>query len=414
MPGERVQRRLAAILAADVVGYSRMMEIDEEGTRARLRKVQAELIAPQIAADGGRIVKTIGDGILAEFSSAVDAVRNALAIQAAMADHNAALPEDRRLVFRVGINVGDVIIEDDDIHGDGVNVAARMEELCRPGEVYVSGRVFDHVSGRLDAEFENLGEHRVKNIRRPIEAYRVKKPSAPRDHNSAFDNALPLPDKPSIAVLPFVNMGGNPDDDFLGDGLAEDIITGLSRIRSFFVIARNSTFRYKGASPDIRKVSSDLGVRYVVEGSVRRAGSRIRVTAQLVDGQNGNHLWADRLDRDIDDIFAVQDEITGTVVAQLEPELSRAEYERVRLLPPDNLDAWELYHRGMAHYQRWTEQDNREARRLFELAVGRDANFAAAHAGIAWTHAQDWFYPVLFTPIAEMSDGCSAKPRFDS
>ena len=402
MAEERVQRRLAAILAADVVGYSRLMEADEEGTRARLRNVQSELIDPRIASDGGRIVKTTGDGILVEFPSAVDAVRNALAVQSAVAGHNAELPENQRLVFRIGINLGDVIIEGDDIHGDGVNVAARLEGLCQPGEVYLSGSVHEQVSGKLDASFDDLGEHTVKNIARPVRVYRTQAQPLDVTDPPEPSGQLSLPDKPSIAVLPFENMSGDPEQEYFADGISEDIITALSRIRQFFVIARNTTFIYKGKAVDVQAAAKDLGVRYVVEGSVRKGGNKVRITAQLIDGTTGNHLWANRYDRELDDIFAVQDEITQNIVAQVEPELGRAEYERARSKPPESLDAWELYHRALHHYGRWTEEENVEARRLFEQATELDPNFARAFAGISWTYSQFFFL------------GLSADARYDA
>lgn len=389
----RVQRRLSAILATDVVGYSRHVRADEEGAVAALKALRADIFDPKIAENNGRVVKLMGDGMLVEFPSVVDAVRTAAEVQRVLAERNATEPVDRRIEFRIGVNLGDVIIDDDDIQGDGVNIASRLEGLADPGGICIAGAVYEQVRDRLDLDFEDLGEQAVKNIDRPVRVWRWSARVTTPDEPAARDRSdLALPDKPSVAVLPFTYMSGNPDEDFLGDGLAEDIITGLSRIRSFFVIARNSTFQYKGTSPDVRRVATDLGVRYVVEGSVRKAGNRIRATVQLIDGRNGNHLWADRLDRDIEDIFAIQDEITGAIVAQLEPELSRAEYERVRLLPPDNLDAWELYHRAIARYQEWTPEANLEARQLFEKAVERDRNFAPAYAGVAYTHEQDWFF----------------------
>ncbi len=293
MAAERVQRRLAAILVADVVGYSRLMEADEEGTRVRLRSLHSELIDPRIAADGGRIVKTTGDGILVEFPSAVDAVRNALAIQTAMPGRDANLPEDRRIAFRVGINVGDVIVEGDDIHGDGVNVAARLEAMCEPGSVYVSGSVFEQVTGKIDAAFDDLGEQKVKNISHSVRVFRARAVREPAGAPAATAEMLPLPDKPSIAVLPFENMSGDAEQEYFADGIAEDIITALSRFHWFFVIARNSSFTYKGKAVDVRTVGRELGVRYVLEGSVRRGGNRLRITAQLVEAASGNHLWAE-------------------------------------------------------------------------------------------------------------------------
>ncbi len=379
MPEERIQRRLAAILAADVVGYSRQMEADEAGTRSRLRSLHSELIDPCIAADGGRIVKTTGDGILVEFPSAVDAVRNALAIQSAMAGRNAALPETHRLVFRAGVNLGDMIIEGDDIHGDGVNVAARLEGLCEPGEVYVSGTVRDHVEGKLAAVFDDLGEQSVKNIARPIPVFRAREEDGEEATHERPAATPAMADKPSVAVLPFDNLSGDPEQEYFSDGISEDIITGLSRIRTFMVIARNSTFSYKGSSPDIRKVANDLGVRYVLEGSVRKAGSRVRITAQLIDASTGAHIWADRYDREIEDIFAVQDEITQTVVGAIQPELSRAEQQRALMKPPESLDAWDLYSRGLWHFARSEKEDNREAQVMFARATESDPNFCAAH-----------------------------------
>ena len=295
------------------------------------------------------------------------------------------MTEASRIEFRIGINLGGVIVQDEDVYGDGVNVAARLESLADPGGVCVSGAVFEQVKGKLDVDFQDMGAQEVKNISHPVSAFKVL-----IDGAAAFDKLPPpLPDKPSIAVLPFDNLSGDPDQDFIGDGLTEDIITGLSRIRQFFVIARNSTFQYKGTSPDLRRVAKDLGVRYVVEGSVRQARDRVRITAQLIDGFTGNNLWAERYEREFDDLFAVQDEITLTIVAQLEPELQRAEYDRIKTDPPENLDAWELYHSGMLHIFRRTKEDILEGRELFEKAIERDPSFAGAYAGIAWTYSQD-------------------------
>ena len=383
MAKERVQRRLAAILAADVVGYSRLIEVDEEGTRARLRGLHSELINPRIASDGGRIVKTTGDGILVEFPSAVDAVRNALAIQSAIAGYNAELAKDHRLEFRVGVNLGDVIIEDDDIHGDGVNVAARLEGLCGAGEVYVSSTVHDHVEGKLDAAFDDLGEKTVKNISRPVRVFRARDKSGAARPRGGVEAVLALPDKPSIAVLPFANMSGDPEQEYFADGLTEDIITALSRIRSFFVIARNTTFTFKGQAVDVPAVAKDLGVAYVLEGSVRKSGNRLRITTQLIDGVTGNHVWAERYDRELQDIFDVQDEITETVVGALEPELGRAEQERARTKSPEGLHAWDLYQRGMWHLYRRSREDLEEALRLYLQAIEEAPSLAVAYAGAA-------------------------------
>jgi adenylate cyclase len=391
MGDKRVQRRLAAILAADVVGYSRLIETDEEGTRARLRSLQADVFGPQIAADGGRIVKTMGDGVLVEFPSAVDAVRHALKVFGAVRERNADVPEEDRIEFRVGINVGDVIVEGDDIHGDGVNIAARLQALCDPGEVYVSGTVYDQAAGKLAASFEELGEKRVKNIKRPIRTYRVLTKrrgaaGAGADHNQP---ALELPNKPSIAVLPFEDMSAEKNQEYFANGIAEDIITGLSRNRGVFVIARNSSFTYKGAAVDVKRVARELGVRYVLEGSVRRAGSRVRITAQLVDAVTSKYVWTERFDRELEDIFAVQDEITQNIVAALGPELASAEVQRARRKDPSSLDAWECTMRATWHFARVTREDMEEARRLALRAIELDPGAAPAFRILAMTHVRD-------------------------
>ncbi len=392
MAQERVQRRLAAILVADVAGYSRLMGRDEEGTLAALTGHRRELIDPCIAEHRGRIVKTTGDGLLAEFASVVDAVRCAAAVQDGMAERNASEPDDRRIQFRIGVNLGDVIVQDDDVFGDGVNVAARLEGLAEPGGVVVSGTVHEHVRAKLDLAFDDLGPQQVKNIAESVRAFRLRSGTGVQ---ASADAPLALPDKPSIAVLPFVNMSGEAEQEFFSDGITEDILTAISRIRQFFVIARNTMFVYKGQAVDVSAVARELGVRYVLEGSVRKAGNRVRITAQLIDGATGNHLWAERYDRNLDDIFAVQDDITQSIVAELEPELSRAEYERVKSKPPESLDAWELYHRGMLHYGRWKGDDSRRAREFFERAAARDPGFARAYAGIAWSYVQDAFFGLI-------------------
>ena len=383
MAAERVQRRLAAILVADVVGYSRLIEADEEGTRARLRSLQSELIDPRIAADGGRIVKTTGDGILVEFSSAVDAVRNALAIQTAMPGRDANLPEDRRIVFRVGINVGDVIVEGDDIHGDGVNVAARLEAMCEPGSVYISDSVFEQVTGKLDAAFDDLGEQKVKNISRLIRVFRVEPVGEPAGAPAATAERLPLPDKPSIAVLPFENMSGDAEQEYFADGIAEDIITGLSHMKNLLVIARNSSFTYKGQSVEVRRIGEELGVRYVLEGSVRRDGDRVRVTAQLIDTQTGGHVWADRYDGTLDDIFALQDDITAKVLSAVGPEITLAEIQRARSERPESVDAWDRYLQALPPFYALDKAGYEEAKALLREATEIDPRFATAYATLA-------------------------------
>lgn len=388
----RVQRRLAAILAADVVGYSRLMEADEEGTRARLRSLHSELIDPRIAADGGRIVKTMGDGILVEFASVVDAVRNALAIQGAMRRRNADVPEEARIEFRVGVNLGDVIIEGDDIHGDGVNVAARLEGLCKPGEVYVSGVVHDQAAGKLEASFEDLGEQTVKNISKPVRVYRTSvepKTGAAKTTGLQSGTApLALPDKPSIAVLPFDNLSDDSEQEYFADGISEDIITALSKYRSFFVIARNSTFTYKGQAVDVTQVGRELGVRYVLEGSVRKAGDRLRTTAQLIDAQSGNHVWAERYDGSVADIFDLQDDITAQIVGALVPELDAAEQARALSQPPEDVGTWIIFQRAMAHHDRINAEANAQATVLLREAIERDAGFVPAYAHLAVLRGQ--------------------------
>ena len=304
-------RRLAAILAADVAGYSRLMGADEGDTLTRLKAIRAELLDPTIAAHKGRLVKTTGDGLLVEFSSVVDAIRCATEVQAGMAERNAAVSNDKRIDFRIGINVGDIVVEDGDIFGDGVNVAARLEGLAEPGGICVSARVQEDATGKLDLAFEDMGERTLKNITRPVKAYRVATGAV---SVTAQDTpALPLPDKPSIAVLPFANMSGDPEQEYFADGMVEEIITALSRIRWMFVIASNSSFTYKGQAVDVKQVGRELGVRYVLEGAVRKAGGRVRITAQLIDASEGVHLWADRFDGSLEDIFDLQDRVASSV-----------------------------------------------------------------------------------------------------
>ena len=380
MSDERVQRRLAAIVASDVVGYSKMMGRDEAGTLARLKKLRSEFLHPKVSEYGGRVVKTTGDGTLSEFASAVDAVSHAVDVQRGMADRNKDLPPDQQIRLRVGINVGDIIIDEDDIYGDGVNVAARLEALAEPDGICLSARVYDYVHDRLDVVFDDLGELTVKNIAEPVHVYRVRVGEVAPLRVAEGPRALPLPDKPSIAVLPLVNMSGDAEQEYFADGITEDLITSLSQVRWFFVIARNSSFAYKGKSPDIRAVARELGVAYVLEGSVRKAGNRVRVTAQLIEGASGNHIWAQRYDRDLEDIFAVQDEITATLVGAIEPELGKAERERARAKRPDDLRAWELYQRGLWHTYRRTREDLAEAQHLFHRAIAIDPGMARAYA----------------------------------
>ncbi|MBM3524801.1 MAG: adenylate/guanylate cyclase domain-containing protein, partial [Alphaproteobacteria bacterium] len=343
-----MERRLAAILAADVAGYSRLVERDEEGTVARLRAHRRELIDPAIAAYRGRLVKTTGDGLLVEFASAVDALRCALAVQRGMAERNAAAPSERRMDLRIGINSGDVIVDGDDLLGDGVNVAARLEALAEPGAICVSGRVREDAAGKVEVGFEDSGEQRLKNIERPVRVYRVRAGTEGSAAPAGIDAPLALPDRPSIAVLPFANMSGDPEQEYFTDGISEDIITELSRFRSLFVIARNSSFTYKGKPVDVKQVGRELGVRYVLEGSIRRAANRVRVTAQLIDATTGSHIWAEKYDRVLEDIFAVQEEVTQAIVAAMAPHIEASEFERMRQVRPGSLDAYELAMRGWA------------------------------------------------------------------
>jgi adenylate cyclase len=394
MAEERVERRLTAILAADVAGYSRLMAADEEGTLAALKTLRREVADPKIKEHRGRIVNTTGDGLLSEFASVVDAVRCAVEVQREMAERNAGVQAERRIDLRIGINLGDVMIDDNDIFGDGVNVAARLEALAEPGGICVSRVVRDQVRDKLTMPFEDMGEQQVKNIARPVRAYRaLLKERA--DSPSIMPEAAaprPLPDRPSIAVLPFHNVSGDPEQEYFVDGITEDIITALSKWRWFLVIARNSTFAYKGKSVDLKEVSRELGVRYVLEGSMRRAGQRVRISAQLINTATGTHLWADRYDRDLTDIFAVQDDITSRVVAAIEPALSRAETQRVIAKRPEHMDAWDYCQRGFWHVHKGTRTDGITAHGLFKQALALDPNLADAHLGLARALIVQWDY----------------------
>jgi adenylate cyclase len=384
---KKVQRRLAAILAADVVGYSRLMEADETGTLAALKTLRRELIDPRMSTYCGRVVKLMGDGMLAEFSSVVDALACAIDVQEAVARRNIDVSHDRRIAFRIGINLGDVMVEGDDLYGDGVNVAARLEQLAEPGGIAISGTVREHVEGKLDARFADAGEQRVKNIARPVHVFRWSPVAEAAAALAAVSGPEPTVQKrPSIAVLPFDNLSGDPGQAHLADGIAEDVISLLSRVRWLLVIARNSTFTYKGRAVDVQNVAEELGVRYVLEGSVRSAGKRIRVSAQLIDAPSRAHLWAQHYDRELEDLFALQDEITQAIVGALEPELGAAERERARHKPPHNLDAWSCYQRGLWQVYRNQWADAFKALRLFERAIELDPNFGSAYAGKSFCH----------------------------
>jgi len=369
-------RRLAAILAADVAGYSRLIGADEGGTLERLRALRRELLDPKITEHKGRLVKTTGDGLLVEFGSVVDALRCAVEVQREMAGR-AGVPSDSRIEFRIGINVGDIVVEDGDIFGDGVNVAARLEGLAEPGGICVSARVQEDAAGRLDLAFEDIGEQQLKNIARPVRAYRVVTATRPATPQAGADP--PLPDKPSIAVLPFANMSGDPEQEYFADGMVEEIITALSRIRWLFVIARNSTFTYKGQAIDVKRVGRELGVRYVLEGSVRKAVGRVRITAQLIDALTGAHLWADRFDGSVEDIFDLQDKVAVSVAGVIEPTLRQAEVERARRKRPDNLGAYDLVLRALPHAYAAMPEEARIAVPLLERALALEPDYGLAH-----------------------------------
>jgi adenylate cyclase len=369
------------------------MGVDEEGTLSALKSLRKSLIDPKIAEHRGRIVKTTGDGALVEFASAVDAVRCAMEIQRAMAERNADIPEDHRIEFRIGINLGDIVIDEGDIFGDGVNIAARLEGIAEPGGICVSEDVYRQVRSKFDAPFEDGGEQQLKNIVQPVRVYRVRPVGTPgRSFPNAPSTSLPLPDKPSIAVLPFQNMSGDPAQDYFSDGIAEDIITELSRFRSLFVVARNSSFSLRGV--DVTEVGRRLGVRYVVEGSVRKAGRRVRVTIQLLDAASGNHVWVERYDRELDDIFVVQDEITRAVVSSLPGRLEDAGRDLVKRKQTSNITAYDLVLLGNERWRRLTRKDLAEALGYFRSAVALDPHYARAHANIAWTHVCDVFLEV--------------------
>ena len=381
-----MERRLAAILAADVVGYTRLMGADEAGTLQHLTELRQQVLEPLIAEHHGRVVKLMGDGLLVEFASVVDALTCAVAWQNAVVEQETAADEDKRLKFRIGINLGDVIVEGDDIHGDGVNVAARLEGLAEPGGIDLSDDAYRQVRGKVEAQFEDMGECDLKNVAEPIRVYRVRTAASGTVAARPASEPLPLPDKPSIAVLPFDNMSGDHEQEYFADGITEDLVTALSKIRWFFVIARNSTFTYKGQAVEVTQVARELGVRYVIEGSVRRAGNRVRITAQLIDATTGRHVWAERYDRLIEDIFELQDEMAQTIVGAVEPELSAAERENAVRKPPESLDAWETYQRGLWHLWNFNKDDNVEAQRFLRQAQDLDPGFATAYAFESYSH----------------------------
>lgn len=385
---------MAAVVAADVAGYSRLMGNDEERTLSALKSVRATLVDPVIAGHRGRIVKTSGDGMLVEFASAVDAARCAVEIQRGMAAENATVPRDLRIEFRIGIHVGDIIIDDDDIFGDGVNIAARLEGMAEPGGICISDDAHRQIRGKVDIDFGDLGSQALKNIAEPMRVWQVRvggEPASAPPRTAAPDarspepppSALPpLPDKPSIAVLPFDNMSGDREQEYFADGMVEEIITALSRFKSLFVIARNSSFAYKGKAVDIKQVGRELGVRYVLEGSVRKVGQKVRITGQLIEAATGNHIWADRFDGDLADVFGLQDQVATSVVGLIAPRLEQAEIERARRKPTEKLDSYDFYLRGAALLHQWSSL--KDAQAFFEKAIAHDPEHAAAHAMVGW------------------------------
>jgi adenylate cyclase len=428
MAEQYVTRKLVAILAADMVGYSRLMEADETGTIERQKTHRAELIDPKITEHHGRIVKTTGDGLLVEFASVVDAVACAVEIQRAMGEREAEVPEERRIRYRAGINLGDIVIDEDDIYGDGVNIAARLQELTEPGGVSVSGTAYEHLKAKVAVGYEYLGEQRVKNIEKPVPVYRalldpkdagkvigvrrnvlrpwiaaaaaaglvvlvgagglvVWQPWIQREEPARLERmAFPLPDKPSLAVLPFDNLSGDPGQDAVADGFTESLITTLARMPELFVIARNSTFTYKGKPVKVKQVAEELGVRYVLEGSFQREGDTLRIAAQLIDAFEGYHLWADSFDRDVNAIFAVQDEIIREIFTALQVELVTGEHGRVWQKSTDNFEAYLVWLEGWKHFKRYTKEDNAMARQLIQQAIDMDPDWAMPYTTLAWTY----------------------------
>ncbi|MEO7504343.1 MAG: tetratricopeptide repeat protein [Sphingomicrobium sp.] len=402
-----MERRLSAIMAADVVGYSRLMGANEVGTLTSLREHRSEFIDPCIAGHQGRIVKLTGDGMLVEFPSVVSAVECAVDVQREMRGRNAAIPEERRIEFRIGINLGDVIVADDDIFGDGVNVASRIEGIAKPGGVSVSSSVRENVGNKLDLLFEDTGDQELKNIAFPVRVYNVVIGSASAKPKAGAVPEVAEADKPSIAVLPFNNMSDDRGQEFFSDGITEDIITDLSKISGLFVVGRNTSFTYKGKSVQLQKVASELGVKFILEGSVRKAGDRVRVTGQLIDGATGGHLWADRYDRDLTDIFAIQDEITQSIVAQLKIKLLPEERKAILQAPTANVEAYTYYLKGRQFFHNSTKRFLALARQMFEHAAELDPQFARAYAGIVNCDSRlaGWFgVPIPFEDILEAAE----------
>lgn len=384
---QRAKRKLSAILSADVQGYSRLMVDNEIATVTTLKKYQA-LMADHVSRFNGRVVDSPGDNLLAEFTSTVDALECAAGIQETLGEQNASLPEDRQMHFRIGINLGDILWEDDRIYGDGVNIAARIESLAAPGGICISRSVFDQVRNKLDMQYRYMGEHDVKNIAEPIRVYQVLLGTG--EPESDISDSQDLSDQPSIVVLPFINMSGDKEQEYFSDGLTEDLITDLSRVNNLFVIARNSSFTYKGKAVNVQEVGKEMGVKYVLEGSVRKAGGRVRITAQLVDALTGGHIWADRYDRDLEDIFSLQDEVTQKIVSTLAVKMGKSEKEHQRDHDTDNVIAYDYFLRGLEYYNRYTRKNNIRARSLFEKAIELDKGYTSAYAKYGWTYLTEW------------------------
>lgn len=409
-------RKLTAILAADVVGYSRLMARDESGTLATLKAYRKDLINPAVAEYRGRIVKLMGDGALIEFPSVVDAVTCAVAIQTKITEWNDFVPEGKRMSLRIGVNLGDIIVEGSDIYGDGVNVAARLEALADPGGICVSGFVFDQVKSKVKLDFADLGERQVKNIDQPIRVYRIRLKTAAADSKPESTVAIPsavmeILQKPAIAVLPFANMSGDPEQEYFSDGLAEDIITALSQWRSFPVVARNSSFSFKGRQVRVENVAEDLGARYVLEGSVRKAERRLRISAQLIDARTGHHVWAQRFDRELEGIFDIQDEITNRIAATIVPELEHFEHTRSAVKPTEDLNAWDYYLRGMETFHDETCEGTAASISMFQSAVDLDPNYCDAWARLGWTYARSVMLKCVDDPDATLRLGFQASHK---
>jgi adenylate cyclase len=396
---ERMERRLSAILAADIAGYSVLMGTDEARTVRDLKGHQA-VVLPMVGEFAGRIIDTAGDGILAEFPSVVNAVNCAVAIQSKMAERNAGIEPERRMQFRVGINIGDVVYDETRIYGDGINVAARLEGIAEAGGICISSKVYDEISGRIDLAYQDIGEQQLKNIARPVRAYRIH-----LDGIAPTARPAPaLPEKPSIAVLPFQNMSGDPEQEYFADGMTEDLITDLSKVSGLFVIARNSSFAYKGRSVKVQEIGRDLGVRFVLEGGIRKAGNRVRITAQLIDAGSGGHLWAERFDRDLTDIFATQDEVVAKIVGALAVTLTQGEEQRLRRRGTGNVEAYESWLRARELLTCGTRESVVQARAMYRRAIEIDLNFAAPHAGLALAAILDYINDWALDPAQALDE----------